>query len=158
PLSGIINDRGVQQAGAPPEETGSGALYSIITDGYFDALGLPMLRGRDFTPAEATSTTDPRVAIVDAPLAQRLFPGADALGQHIRLAPAGSGTEPIAMEIVGIAPGTPGDDFDPAPRPHVYVPFGQVYAPTMHVLVGVSERTADNASLLRIIRNEIRQV
>lgn len=158
PLGGITHGRSVQRAGLPPDEGDFGTLFSVISDDYFDALGLPMLRGRDFTPAEATSGSSPRVAILDEPLARRLFPNSDPLGQQIQFVTSRRGAEPIAIEIVGIAPGTPGDGFDPAPRSHVYVPFGQAYEPNMHVLVNVSERVVDATSLLETIRDEIREV
>jgi putative ABC transport system permease protein len=60
------------------------ANYAAITPGYFDALGVRLLRGRDFTPAEASDPTSAYVAIIDEGLAHRLFPNSDALGQRIR--------------------------------------------------------------------------
>jgi ABC-type antimicrobial peptide transport system permease subunit len=63
------------------------------------------------------------------------------------------------MEVVGVAAGTPGADYDPDPTsPHVYVPFGQSYLPQMHVLVAVNEQVADPEELLPTIRGEIREV
>jgi predicted permease len=158
PFSGTRRDEGVQRAGLPPGESVSNPLYSVISDDYFDSLRLPLLRGRDFTPSEATSATAPRVAIIDEPLARLLFPDSDALGRQIQLASSNPDAESIVMEIVGIAPGIAGDQFDPEPRPHVYVPFGQAYTPNMYVHIAVSERVADEARLLETIRNEIRGV
>jgi predicted permease len=54
-------------------------LY-MTTSGYFDALGTPRLSGRDF----GTEVADgPRVAIVNKAFADRLFPGANPVGQHV---------------------------------------------------------------------------
>ena len=157
PFSGITRDVWVQPAGAPPGENTAFGFYSVIGDDYFDALDAPMLRGRGFTAAEAESDTGPRVAIVSEPLARRLFPDADALGRQIQVAP-NAGEEAVALEIVGIAPGLPASDFDPAPRQHLYVPFGQAYTAGMNMLVAVRETVADPARLLDTIRNEIREI
>jgi len=157
PFSGITHDVWVQRAGAPSGESTAFGYYSVIGDDYFNALDAPMLRGRSFTAAEAASDTGPRVAIVSEPLARRLFPDADALGRQIQVAPD-AGEKAVALEIVGIAPGLPAADFDPAPRQHLYVPFGQAYTPGMSMLVAARETVADPARLLDTIRNEIREV
>jgi predicted permease len=157
PFSGITQDRWIQPAGAPRGENRAFGFYTVIGDDYFDALETPMLRGRGFTAAEAESDTGPRVAIVSEPLARRLFPDADALGRQIQIAPS-AGEVPVALEIVGIAPGLPGSDFDPDPRQHLYVPFGQAYTPGMNLLVAVRETVADPARLLDTVRSEIREI
>ena len=157
PFGGITRDVWVQPAGAPPGGNTAFGYYSAIGDGYFDVLDAPMLRGRGFTAAEAASDTRPRVTIVSEPLARRLFPDGDALGRQIQVAPD-AGEEAVAMEIVGIAPGLPGADFDPAPRQHLYVPFGQAYTAGMSLVVAVRETVADPARLLDVIRNEIRAI
>ena len=63
---------------------GASGLYTAITPGYFDAIGVRILRGRDFTQAEAENKDSPRVAIIDEKMAKKLFPNGDALGQRIR--------------------------------------------------------------------------
>jgi len=59
--------------------------YTLITPDYFASVALPILRGRDFTLAEAFSRSATHVAIVDEPLAKRLFAGEDPLGQQISI-------------------------------------------------------------------------
>ncbi len=84
------------------------ASYAAVTAGYFGALGVRLLRGRDFTAAEARNGSAASVAIIDESLAGRLFPNGDALGQRIHEAGwatysrrPGDGL-PAEMEIVGI--------------------------------------------------------
>lgn len=158
PFSGISRDVGwIQPAGAPPGENTAFGYHTVIGDDFFAAVGAPMLRGRGFTVTEATSSTGPRVAIVSESLARRLFPDTDALGRQIQTA-SESGQEPIVMEIVGIAPGMPGPDFDSAPRQHLYVPFGQAYTAGMSLLVAARANVADPVQLLAMIRDEIRDI
>lgn len=157
PMSGITHDLVVRPAGLAPGERGASTLYAVIDDGYFDALGLPLLRGRKFTSAEIATGSGPRVAIIDEPLAERLFPDADALGRQIRLA-SPNPDAPIVMDVVGIVPGSPGPNFDPAPRSHLYLPFGQDYRSDMHALIAVGEHAGDPMRMLETIRGEIREI
>ena len=90
-----------------------------VTDGYFGALGTPLLAGRDFG-AQDTPTSS-RVAIVSDNLAREFLGGQAALGKHVRFgSPPGE-----AVEIVGIV----GDTKQTALRfekdPVVYFPFSQ---------------------------------
>jgi predicted permease len=78
------------------------ALYTAITTGYFDALGVKLLRGRDFTQAECEQKDGRRVAIIDEELAKKLFPNEEALGQHIRYTQPPRDGGPNDLEIVGV--------------------------------------------------------
>jgi predicted permease len=66
-----------------------------ITPGYFAALNIPILEGRDFTDADRNNTES--VVVVSAALAQRLFPGQSVLNRHL------SWTDPI-IKFVGVSP------------------------------------------------------
>jgi predicted permease len=68
---------------------------TMISPGFFNTLGIPLLRGRDFTPAD--DQKHPKVAIVSRSLADRLFPNGDALGKRIRIVALRD------IEIVGVA-------------------------------------------------------
>src|SRR5260370_5634136 len=69
-----------------------------VSPTFFRTLGIPLLRGRDFT--EADDQHHPRAAVVNSNLAERLFPNGDAIGKSIRF-----GFMPYYenIEIVGIA-------------------------------------------------------
>jgi putative ABC transport system permease protein len=89
--------RRILPAGQPAEAPGVSALYSSVSSGYFAALGVPVLRGRDFTAAEAEPASRPAVAIIDDRAAAALFAGGDAVGRHVR---AGEGQ--VDLEVVGV--------------------------------------------------------
>jgi predicted permease len=55
------------------------AFVRIVSDGYFPAMGIPLRKGRDFTPADALKSQ--KVIIVNETMARALWPGQDALGQ-----------------------------------------------------------------------------
>ena len=78
------------------------ALYTAITTNYFDALGVKLLRGRDFTQAECEQKDGRRVAIIDEELATKMFANEDPIGQHIRYTQPPKDGAPNDLEIVGI--------------------------------------------------------
>jgi predicted permease len=133
--------------------------YSIVSAGYFTAIGLPILRGRDFTAAEQRAGQGPRVAIIDEPLARRLFPNEDPLGQQVILPPQRGDTAPASPEaiaIVGVVPGIRDDLFEHELAPHIYVPSEADYRGTMHVHARVTRGSGDE--MLGTIRRELRAV
>ena len=71
----------------------------VVAPGYFAALGVPLLRGRDFESSDREGSLP--VAILSASAASRAWPGKDALGQRIKTGPP-SGSEPWRT-VVGIA-------------------------------------------------------
>src|SRR5207244_9232083 len=134
PFGITSSDKNVQRAGinqgaeAKPSTAAEGlafkAAWNSVGANYFSTVGLPVLRGRAFTEAEATQP-GPRVAIIDEPLAKKLWPDADALGQRVQYAAANApsaqggggahaggsadldeGQKQETIEIVGIVPAT----------------------------------------------------
>ena len=87
----------------------SADLY-MTTPGYFDALGIPRLAGRDFAHDAAG---DQRVAIVNKAFADRLFPGQNPIGQHVS---GGTWT----YEIVGVVGNTKSRTLGEDTRPVLY--------------------------------------
>jgi predicted permease len=73
------------------------STMDTVDEGYFETMGVPILRGRGIL---ASDTADaPRVAVVNEQFAKHYWPGADAVGKHIRL--DGRGGTPV--EIIGVA-------------------------------------------------------
>lgn len=67
----------------PPNSPGPHGHIDLISPEYFQALGIPVLRGRAFTDGDRASTQ--QVAIVDETLARQYWSGEDVLDQHISL-------------------------------------------------------------------------
>ncbi len=120
--------------------------YNSVGADYFTTMGIPLLRGRAFTVAEATQANAPAVAIIDEALAKKLWPDGDALGQRIQFAPDGAprakrddGADSVGIqqggksnikqeepiEVVGIAAVTRSGVIEKVPRGSVYVPFAR---------------------------------
>ena len=134
------------------------ANYRVIGAEYFKALGLPMVRGREFSEAEERSAAAPRVAIVDERFARRLFGDADPIGQMVRYTDRPGETTKNggeAMEIIGIAPPIRDQLFDREVEPAIYEPWGRNYRGNMFLHVRAAQAGME-ADLLRAIRADIR--
>jgi putative ABC transport system permease protein len=132
--------------------------YRIIGADYFATLGLRMVQGREFTPAEERSPAAPRVAIVDEAFARQVFAERNPIGKLIRLAPSPDDVASLPgepMEIVGVAAPLREELLDRAPVPHAYVPFGREERALMHVLVRVAPGR-DAAAALEDVRLALR--
>ncbi len=70
---------------------------SFASPGFFDAVGMRVLRGRDF--AWADGPHQPRVAVISLSLARRLFGSQNAIGSHVRV---GTSPDYQNLEVVGI--------------------------------------------------------
>jgi predicted permease len=135
-----------------------GATYTVISGDYFRSLNLPAVRGREFTPQEAEGTTARRVAIIDEPLAKRLFPAAgdDPIGQFVQVRVTEPGEQPEPLEIVGVVPGVRNELFDRAATPHLYVPFSLKPRTWMNYHVRVAAGGPGETAVLEQVRREIR--
>ena len=163
PMSNSEIDRRVLPAGAPMEVAGATtgappgtlALFSGITPGYFETLSVPILRGRDFTEVESRDALAPRVVIIDASLARRLFPAGDALGQRIRLV----GEDSVEMEIVGIVGEHRHEFLQVEPTYRLFVPL--VHGYSGRVFLQTRLRDAGGPAVIgsvATLRRELRRV
>ena len=154
PFGSFSESRQVVPVGAG-DQGARAASFTLVADDYFRALGLSMLRGREFTRAEAESGSGSAAVIVDETLARALWPNADPLGQVVRLRQRNG--ELGDVTVVGVAPGRRSGISDQQPTPHVYLPAGAEYRGNMHLHVRLAEpgRAAANA-MLQPVRQAVR--
>ena len=93
-----------------------------IQPGYFRALGIPLVGGRDFGDEDRAGT--PRVALVNRSFAQAYLGSENPLGQRLRLDSWTLGAE-TAAEIVGIVADVRHEGSSADAEPMVYLPFAQ---------------------------------
>ena len=125
---------------APDEQVSTERV--IVSDGYFETMGIQLVKGRGITLQDESSGL--RVAVVNETFARRYYPGQEALGKRID---QGQGL----TTIVGVAKDGKYRDLNEPPTPVVYSSLKQWYAPviTLHV------RTRNNPKLLtETIRRE----
>jgi putative ABC transport system permease protein len=87
---------------------------------YFDAMSIPLVRGRGFTADDGPDTTP--VAVINQTMARRLFPGEDPIGRHLRTGPAATGPW---LEIVGVIGDVRHTGLEQLPAPEMYVSYLQ---------------------------------
>ena len=90
------------------------------TPDYFTAMGMPLLAGRFFTPADRDNS--PKVVIVNASFEKQYFPGQSAIGHRLRAADIQKG--PWAT-VVGVVADVRSQSLEQAPTPQIYSPFWQ---------------------------------
>ena len=97
------------------------ADFCAATDGYFQVLGIPLLRGRIFD--ESDSEDSPHVAVISDSLARARWPGQDPIGHTIEF--GGMDGDLRLLTIVGIVGDVHEYGLDAPPRPTVYVDLFQ---------------------------------
>lgn len=112
----------IEGAGTDGESTLPTALATVVTDGYFEALGIPLLRGRTFTERDVAG--GPNVAVLNEEAARRYFGAADPIGRRLKLGDAGA--DPPWWEIVGVVGSTRNLGLDRDPFPEVFAVHEQV--------------------------------
>jgi putative ABC transport system permease protein len=85
PLSGDMDSYGVHFEGNSESRDDGAALRFAVTPGYFDAMGIPLRRGRLLDGRDAAGA--PRAVLINESFAKRSFAGQDALGKRLRFGP-----------------------------------------------------------------------
>ncbi|PYL70833.1 MAG: hypothetical protein DMF26_20850 [Verrucomicrobia bacterium] len=145
----VMSAREMMPTDSKAPDPGAGALYTATTPGYFDAIGVKLLRGRDFTQAEAENKNTPRVAIIDDEMAKKLFPNADAIGQHIRYTQPPKDGSPSDMEVIGIVNSHRHDVQTDTLNRRLFVPLAQGY--NGNVYLHVRFATKDRRTLIGLV-------
>ncbi len=120
---------------------------SIVGDHYFEALGIPMLRGRAFTDRDVQNA--PAVAIINDAMAKKYWPNRDALGAMVVIQEQPA----VTAQVVGIARVAKTRDIGETPQPFLYLPFEQSRQTGMTLFV---QTEADPAGLNSVVRGEVR--
>ena len=132
----------------PPDRENFTVTMDTIDEGYFDTMGITILRGRAFA---ATDTADaPRVTIVNAHFAKHYWPGGDAVGKHIRL----DNSAGAPVEIVGVAQTIKYQNMA-TPADFVYMPLAQHPVARMVLLLRSS---GDPLQLLQPVKDAVRSL
>jgi predicted permease len=140
--------------GQPPPTLAAGTPK--IEPGYFQTMGIPLLAGRDFTPADAANA--PKVAIVSERIVREYFPGgaAAALGRRVRLGVFDADGD--WLTIIGVVADIRQQGLDQDLKPMIYAPFQQERAaPFLLRFVSFVARTDTPGRVIEGIRAEIRR-
>ena len=98
-LSGNGWNDSIEIFGAPPSDKRMVPWFARVSSGYFPAMGIPILAGRDFN--ERDTPTSPGVALVSQKFGEKFLSGADPMGRQFRIL-TGPGEDPQVFQIVGL--------------------------------------------------------
>ena len=135
---------------APPPGEGPSTNVRVADAGYFDAMGIPLLRGRNFTPAEDAEAR--HVVLVSESFARKYFPGEDPIGKRIKVFMS---EEPAWTEIVGVVGDVRYDNLTAEAEPTVYEPHPEL---TYEFMTLVIRTAGDPAAMAPAVRRELSSI
>jgi putative ABC transport system permease protein len=148
PLAGGFA-RSVFPEGADTTTTGRILVQvNTVGTGYFETIGIPIMRGRDFTRADTAES--PKVVVVNETMAKQFWKGEEPLGKRFKF----FGDQDYTT-VVGVAKDSKYNGVAEDPQNFIYQPLRQNYSPqaTLHV-----RAAGDAASLATAVRNAAREI
>jgi len=117
----------------PPRNEQVAAEYNQVGEGYFAAIGIPIITGREFTRNDDENA--PLVAIVNETMAAKYWPGKNAIGQRLKV-------KDRWMEVVGLAKDSKYQAMLEAPKPFFYVPVRQNFFVLNDFIIRTDQKAA----------------
>jgi predicted permease len=133
----------------PPIGQQPAAVRHIVSEGFFDLIGVKLTRGRDFNASDTREA--PHAIIVNEALVRQAFPDRDPIGQRLV-----TGMLQLEGEIVGVVSDTRSVDLATPPTPEMFYPVLQRPENFSNILV--KTRGGDPLALLASLRAALRQV
>jgi predicted permease len=135
----------MRAADQPEDAARANSAFNLVEPGYFDALGIELVAGRGFSPADGPDA--PAVAIVNETLAERLWPGRSPIGRRM----TGGGT----FEVVGVVRDGRYASIGERVSPYVFRATAQSPVPrrTLHV-----RSALPHATVTQEVREIVRQL
>lgn len=124
PLAFFQDSKGFSIEGQPALTSGQlpMAVNYLVSTGYFETMGIPVLQGRDFSWSDGPQTLP--VVVVNEKLAKTYWPNEDPIGRHIK---AGRPDDPMPwLTVVGVTGNSHNFDIASQPQPTVFFPVSQV--------------------------------
>jgi predicted permease len=126
-------------------ERGILVQVNAVGRGYFDTLGIPVVRGRPFDDSDRRGSL--HVAIVNQTMAEKFWPGKDPLGQRFRFF-----GEQEPLEVVGVARNAKYNSLGEDPQPYAYLPLDQWFTGALTL---VARAHQDPAAILLPVQREL---
>lgn len=144
PLNLSSSDRRVEIPGYTPQPNeGMSIFYTMVSDGYFEAMGIPIAEGRPIEARDDSASAP--VIVVNQRFAERFWPGASPLGKVVRTA----GRE---RTVVGVVPTGKYRRMGEDPTAYMYLPQSQVWTSGMVIHVRAA---GDPTAMIPVLRTEV---
>ena len=126
------------------------AAIRIVDPGYFDAMRIPLRRGRSLVPSDRFGSVP--VAVISDAMARKLWPGEDPIGRHVKVE---WWHEKVSVEIVGVVGDSRHDGLDAEFEPTLFYPFAQESQGGMSLVL---RSTLPPAKLTRMVRAAVSEM
>jgi putative ABC transport system permease protein len=157
PLGSTIGDSGLTVEGyVPPPGLNAKGDWQIATDGYLEAMGERVIRGRGFTHADSSDSQ--LVALINEEMGRRYWPGQDPLGRRIRL--GGDARSPW-VTVVGIVADVRHNGITGVVKEKFYIPHTQWHKSRSNVIRAMTLVIKSSGDVMRLVapvRHEIRGI
>jgi predicted permease len=120
--------------------------YARVSPGYFEALGIPVVKGRTFS--EQDRAGGPKTVVVNEAFVRRYWPSREPIGSRVR-------TLDAEWTVVGVVNNVVMERFGETPAPYIYYPTGQRFSPEAVIVVRTQ---AAPLSLAQPIRSVVESV
>jgi len=157
PLSGDVWNYDYRVPGRPAPQPGHepSAIYRVVRPGYFSVMKIPLLHGREFSPADRLGSMP--VIVINEALAAHQWPGVNPVGRSLYVNVANG--EPGVFTIVGIAANSRQSDWTGDVDDEFYLPYLQQYASWgLADLAFVARTHGDPQAALASTEGQIRRV
>jgi len=151
-LNGDNWDMSITVPGYQPKEGENAPNVTTVNPGYFGALGIPLLAGREFRASDDMAA--PRVAVVNETFAQVYFGTANPLGRQFTF---NSDTTKRPIEIVGVAKDSKYADVREQKQRFIFCPYGQQYDASIGALTYYLRTSQDPQSIASALRQAVRE-
>ncbi|MCX6636509.1 MAG: ABC transporter permease, partial [Acidobacteria bacterium] len=129
----------------PREGENMGPLFNSVSERFFESIGMPILEGREFTPADGVAA--PKVAVVNDNFARYFYGSQSALGRRF-----GIGDRNPDIIIVGVVRDGRADQLRSDVSRVAYVPYRQV--PDLGTVTFYVRTALEPKSMIRTLRRE----
>jgi len=160
PLSGLSSSVEFTVTGRPPavREQTPRAQYRIASPGYFHALGIPRIGGREFTERDAAAASP--VLLINRQMAERFFADRNPVGEHLTIDDNNQG--PRSLEIIGVIGDVKQLGPENSPTFDIYLPLGQAHPDNIGFLRNnlhwVMRTTTDPQALAAAVKRELQVI
>ncbi|MEY2563052.1 MAG: hypothetical protein QOH88_1245 [Verrucomicrobiota bacterium] len=113
---------GVEGRPDPPPDQRPDVILRVVSPGYFNTMGIPLVKGRDFTEQDKGDAV--RAVVVSEKTARYFWPGQDPIGKRLR--PGSTTSDSPWREVVGIVKDVRQNDFVAEPKMQMYLTYEQV--------------------------------
>ncbi len=133
-------------------ESVESVLYNVVTPDYFQTMGMPIRRGRSFTPEDGEHAT--KVAVIDQTMAEKFWPGENPVGKRVSFADhLQHGGAPEWITVVGVVANVRHYELQSPSRIEIYIPMRQ--ARPLGLSVALRYRPGTGAAAAGLLRRTV---